>query len=726
MQAKPEHAKTDTPQPATIAQVAVPRPLHGVYDYKIPHNTAGPSIGARVRVPFGRAMTIGICTGLAQESAHKKLKDIVEVIDTQTMVPDDLMHLAHWMTGYYHHPLGEVLATLLPAAARKGAVAQIAPGDWWCVARDEFTNPRAPAQQALFDYLKTHGPCRGKDLVAQNFKRSTLRNLARAGAVETWQSDNPIKTPTPDNVPTPAQENAINAIVASLGQFAVHLLDGVTGSGKTEVYLQAMAPVLAQGQQVLVLVPEIALTPQTVRRFEERYGRVGVLHSNLSDHERLQTWLKAKSGTLPVVIGTRSAIFTPFNNLGLIVVDEEHDSSYKQQDGLRYSARDLAAKRAQHLNLPVILGSATPSLESIYNVNRNRYRHLLLPHRAGGARMPSYHLVDMRGESQTDGLSVPLQHIIRQHLRAAGQVLLFINRRGYAPTLLCKACGWQAQCSECDAKMTYHTTPSALRCHHCGLRVPVPQTCGQCGQPSLMPVGMGTQRTEAGLARLFPDVPIYRIDRDSTRSNKQLVQQFDKINTGATALMVGTQMLAKGHHFPNVTLVAILNADAGFCSPDFRAPERTAQLITQVAGRAGRAERPGEVWIQSYQPENPVLTRLIESGYAGFAELELKQRIQAGLPPAKPMALIRAEATNPSAATTLLNEFKRQLAVFTELELLGPVPAPLARVANRSRHQLMLVAPSRPKLHQGLAHLSPPKQARQIRWSIDVDPYDSL
>ncbi|MEM9622688.1 MAG: primosomal protein N' [Pseudomonadota bacterium] len=698
------------PDAEQIIEVAVPRPLHAVYDYHVPAGTPTPAVGARVRVPFGRSETVGICTAHKHSSTHNKLKSISQILDAEAMVPPDLMALAHWMNDYYHHPLGEVLATLLPAAARRGAACQIDAPDYWTIAAP-FANARAPAQTALYAYIQKHAICSGSDLVAAGHTRASLRALVKVGAIARTEPTTPAGDESPP-VATSAQQAAIDAVTSQLNSFNVSLLQGVTGSGKTEVYLRVMAPILARQQQVLVLVPEIALTPQTLRRFQRRYGQVGMLHSNLTDHERLQTWLKSAAGQMPIIIGTRSAVFTPFSNLGLIIVDEEHDSSYKQQEGLRYSARDLTAKRAQQLNIPLVLGSATPSLESLYNVDRGRYRKLTLSQRAAGAQMPSYHLIDMRGQQHTDGLSIPLEHVIRRHLEKSGQVLIFLNRRGFAPALLCAACGWQAQCSDCDARLTLHRHPTQLMCHHCGLRFPVPDVCESCGQHSLMPVGMGTQRTEAGLQRLFADVPVYRIDRDSARSNRQLEERFARINTGAPAIMVGTQMLAKGHHFPNVTLVAILNADAGFLSPDFRAPERTAQLIIQVAGRAGRAERPGEVWIQSYQPDNPTLVRLIEDGYPGFAELELAQRVQFGLPPAQPMALIRAESGVPDEAVLLLNQLKSQLA---PLQPLGPVPAPLARQANRARYQLMLVAPSRSILHGHLRQLQPPKVPHTLR-----------
>ena len=705
-----------------VIQVAVPRPLHAVYDYQVPDELAVPAIGARVRVPFGRSITIGICVSDQVDTPHKRLKNIDEVLDTQPTVPSELMALAQWMTTYYHYPLGEVLATILPAAARKGSPCEIDEPDFWRVCQP-FTNDRARSQKALHEHLAAHGPCAGEDIVARGFKRQTLRNLLENNYVERTQPPSASASETPPR-PTDAQAAAIKDIKDSYGKFATFLLEGVTGSGKTEVYLRSIAPILEAGGQVLVLVPEIALTPQTLGRFQRRFGRVGMMHSNLTDHDRLQTWLKCAAGELSILIGTRSAVFTPFAKLGLVIVDEEHDSSYKQQEGLRYSARDIAIKRAQTVASPIVLGSATPSLESLFNVQRGRYQRLLLPYRAGGAQMPSYHTIDMRGMQHNDGISIPLERVIRTHLEADGQVLVFLNRRGYAPTLLCAACGWQAQCSGCDARMTLHKSPRQLVCHHCALRFQVPQVCEGCGSESLMPVGLGTQRTEAGLTNMFADVPVYRIDRDTTRSNSRLEAQFAKVNQGYKCIMVGTQMLAKGHHFPNVTLVAVINADAGFCSPDFRAPERTAQLIVQVAGRAGRAQRPGEVWIQSYQPDNPVLQRLIDEGYPGFAKAELAERTKVGLPPAYPMALLRAESLNAPEALALLQNLKAQLT--TGVEVMGPVPAPLARIANRSRYQLMLLAQTRSQLHKALASIKTPKIPHTLRWSIDVDPYDSL
>lgn len=719
------------PDHKRVVQVAVPRPLHSVYDYHIDGDQALPAVGARLRVPFGRSEVIGICINTAVETPHAKTKAIVAILDDDAAIAKELLDLAQWMSSYYHYPLGEVLGTILPSAARKGADFTIkpeAPPDVWCLGDLNVVSPRAKTQQAVIEHMQqTSSAQTGDALIAAGFNRAMLRKLEEGGALKRQMPDAEQALDTA-LAPTPEQDHAISQINAAQG-FDVFALEGVTGSGKTEVYLQSMAPVLNAGKQVLVLVPEIALTPQTLARFQNRFGHTGMLHSALTDQQRLQTWLRCRAGELRILIGTRSAVFTPFAALGLIIVDEEHDSSYKQQEGLRYSARDLTVKRAQSLDIPLLLGSATPSLETVYNVQRGRYRHLTLLERAGGALMPSYHTIDLRGQTLRGGLSATLIRVIRSHLNEAGQVLVYLNRRGFAPTLLCKACGWQSVCPDCDAKLTLHRQPERLICHHCNLRFGLPQNCEHCGHDDLLPVGMGTQRAEEALGELFPGIPLYRIDRDTTRSNIQLNQQLTQIQRGKPCIMVGTQMLAKGHHFPAVTLVAVINADAGFLSPDFRAPERTAQLIVQVAGRAGRAERPGQVWVQSYQPENPLLQRLIEHGYPGFAQAELTSRLDAGLPPAQPMAMLRAEAFDAPMARDFLLQCKTQLAGSSSesgVQILGPVPAPMARLAKRSRFQLVILAANRPQLHRTLAGLGQPKAHANLRWSIDVDPYDAM
>ncbi|MBA1146424.1 primosomal protein N', partial [Ectothiorhodospiraceae bacterium WFHF3C12] len=529
------------------------------------------------------------------------------------------------------------------------------------------------------------------------------------------------------------QAAAVAAIQGSLGGFQAWLLDGVTGSGKTEVYLAAIDAVLAHGQQVLVLVPEIGLTPQLLRRFARRFeAPMAVLHSGLSDGERLGAWLAAARGEARLVIGTRSAVFAPLAEPGLIVVDEEHDLSFKQQDGVRYHGRDLAVVRAQRLGVPIVLGSATPSLESLANVERDRYRRLHLPQRAGGASMPTYRVMDIRGKPLKDGLSQPLIERMRTHLAGDGQVLLFLNRRGFAPTLLCHECGWLAECPRCDARLTLHQRRMRLICHHCDYQRGVDEFCPDCDSADLRPVGQGTERLEQALDLHFPGVGRVRIDRDSTRRRGALEQQLAAAAKPENRILLGTQMLAKGHHLPAVTLAAVVDADQGLFGSDFRAPERLAQLLVQVAGRAGRADRPGEVAIQTHHPEHPLLQTLLSSDYARFAQEALAERRAIRLPPYTAMALLRAEAVDPEPPTQFLESARRsaERQAVPGVELLGPVPAPMERRAGRYRAQLLLQAEQRAHLQQllsrwviGLAELP---SARRVRWSLDVDPMEML
>ncbi len=527
------------------------------------------------------------------------------------------------------------------------------------------------------------------------------------------------------------QQNAVTTITTQKG-FGAFLLDGVTGSGKTEVYLRAIESTLEAGKQALVLVPEIALTPQLIARFEARFDtRLAVLHSGLNDGERADAWLRAQRGMASIIVGTRSAVFTPLANAGLVVVDEEHDPSFKQQEGFRYNARDLAVWRARVLDVPILLGSATPSLESLANVESRRYVSLHLPERAGIAEHPDMHLIDLRKQPLQEGLSHALKLRMEQHLNAGNQVLLFLNRRGYAPVLQCHDCGWVSACSRCDARMTLHRKDHRLRCHHCGHESGIPVKCPGCGSEALYPVGLGTERLERVLGELFPEAPMVRIDRDATRRKGELDRLLKRAESGDARILVGTQMLAKGHHFPGVTLVAIVDADGGLFSADFRASERMAQLILQVAGRAGRADRPGEVFIQTHCPDHPLLLKLVREGYAAFAAAALAERKVSGLPPYGHIALLRAEATDEAAPMAFLEQAAELAhgAHAAWVRFLGPVPAPMTRRAGRWRAQAMLLAPSRSPLQRCLGELVPRLAglpgARKVRWSIDVDPSDT-
>lgn len=735
-----------------VVQVAVPRPLRRVFDYSLPAHLHRPNVGARVRVPLGRAEVVGIVTGFRETSAHR-LKPVINVLDDDGFLVPDLITLADWLSDYYHHPLGEVYATLLPTAARRGAVPEPRwPLSWTAAPGDSARLARAPRQRGAFETLQGLGVgVPEQELRALGIDRRTLVALRDKGLVSAAETKPAYRVePSPISL-NPEQQAAVHAIRASIGKRATHLLDGVTSSGKTEVYMRVIANVLDQGGQVLVLVPEIGLTPQTLARFRRRFGAAAALHSAESDNVRLATWMQCRSGDHRILIGTRSAVFAPFADLRLIIVDEEHDTSFKQQEGLRYSARDVALKRAQLLEIPTVLGSATPSLETLANVTRGRYRRNVLKSRAGGASMPQFRVIDIRGRRLRDGLSDTLLQAIRRHLDAGNQVLVFINRRGFAPTCLCAACGWQARCADCDARLTLHESPRALHCHHCDRRYRYPDTCPDCGADTLVHLGTGTQRVDAALREHFPGIPLYRIDRDTARGPTRFAAQLDAIRQGGAAILVGTQILAKGHHLPAVTLVAVVDADNGFLSSDFRAPERTAQNIVQVAGRAGRAERPGEVWIQSYDPDNPNLVALIEHGYAGFAAIQATERRGARLPPYAAMAMLRAESTNARAAVELLrlasdvirrasDSHGRQTSgdrpgtpmgtagdAHPEFELMGPVPAPIARLRNRFRYQYMICARRRGPLHAALSALEAAELAvPNVRWSIDVDPLDTF
>ena len=710
-------------QPA-VAQVAVPRPLRRLFDYA----TEAPlAAGVRVRVPFGRASVIGVVVA-GQEASEHRLKPVQSVLDETPLLTPDLLALGKWLARYYHHPIGDVFATMLPTKARRGNPAQAKEDPFWMPQEgDDEALARVPRQRQALQRLRQAGGAHASELRGLDIERRHLLALEAKGLVRRAPTPAPTASHQPAaHQPTPPQADAIKTITASLRQAAVHLLDGVTGSGKTEVYMRVIAEVVRAGGQALVLVPEIALTPQTVARFQARFGAVATLHSAESDSARFDTWLKCRSGVHRVLIGTRSAVFAPLPRLGVIVVDEEHDGSFKQTEGLRYSARDVAVKRGQMLGVPVVLGSATPSMESLENAGAGRYTRLRLRERAGGARLPTFRLLDIRGERLDRGFSAPLHTAIARHLAAGNQVLVFINRRGYAPVLLCGVCGWQARCEHCDANMAFHRPGRHLRCHQCGARRPTPARCPACESEQMALVGTGTQRAEEGLRERHPNIPLHRVDRDTTRSMPRLRESLDSVRGGAPAILVGTQMLAKGHHLPRVTLVAVLDADGGFLAPDFRAPERTAQLIVQVAGRAGRAERPGEVVVQTFDPENANLQALVHTGYHGFAASEREARAAAGMPPFGALALVRAQSKAPEPSRRLLAAAADVLAG-DNVETLGPAPASVARRADLHRWQLLVLAAKRRHLHRALARLEQAEpSAPGVSWAIDVDPLETL
>ncbi len=728
-----------------IVQVAVPSPLAQTFDYLLPRQGISPVIGVRVRVPFGKRSVVGIVTGLAADSTlpAARLRTVQQVLDADPLFPPDLLELLLWASDYYHHPVGEVLSTALPLVLRRGRPAIPSGGaEGWVItgagrSRLATHPPLRGIPAALLSTLAGHEGIAGPSVfeALSDRWRPALRSLVSRGWVSGLPRDclvQPEPGPAAPPVLGAAQEAAVVAMTRAAPGFHCYLLHGVTGSGKTEVYLRIVSQALAAGGQVLVLVPEIGLTPQLVERFRQRCsGAIAVIHSALSETERLCAWLRARDGTARVVLGTRSAVFAPMKALSLIVVDEEHDASYKQQDGFRYSARDVAIRRSQHGKIPVVLGSATPSLESLHNARQGRYTLLQLPERAGGAQLPPVRLLDLRRLARADGLAPPLVAAVNERLKRSEQSLLFINRRGFAPVLMCHDCGWIAPCPRCDARMTLHKADGVLRCHHCGSAASTPLACPVCQGQSLRGLGEGTERVEAALARVFPGACIERIDRDSTRRKGALEEKLGRVRAGDADILVGTQMLAKGHDFPNLTLVGVLNADQGLYGQDFRSAEQMFQRIMQVAGRAGRAGKPGEVLIQTFHPEHPLFLALGRHDYSGFADFALQERQEAQFPPYCHLALLRAESPRRGSALAFLAQARAAadtLGPVAGVTVMDPVPSPMERRLGRYRAQLLVQASRRPALHRFLGLWLPcitaASLARRVRWALDVDPLD--
>ncbi|MGD9164677.1 MAG: primosomal protein N' [Chromatiales bacterium] len=732
----------------SILRIALPGPLRSLFDYLLPAGQiAPPSIGTRFQVPFGNSGRIGVLVEIAVQSEmpRERLKRANRQLDDQPLLKTPDLRLLHWAADYYQHPLGDVILQALPVNLRKSRPVCASPAPALRLSRagrefDIASLNRAPKQRAVLTLLEQHPDGLHKSMLMAQTDSSdaVVRSLLQRGLIETCR----MPRRTPEAAPfsaqrhrlNPAQQQAVDNVCAKLDRFQPFLLHGVTGSGKTEVYLHLIEAVLAQGRQALVLVPEIGLTPQLMERFRQQLGeRVALLHSGLADGERESVWHAMRRGESEVLVGTRSAIFTPLPKLGLILVDEEHDLSFKQQEGFRYSARDLALVRAQQSDCPVVLGSATPSLESLRNAQEGRYQRLDLPQRATSASLPELQLVDIRSAPLDGGMSPILIRQIEATLADKGQVMLFLNRRGYAPMLTCHACGWLTDCPRCDARMTHHRKQQLLWCHHCGHQRRVPAQCPSCGSPDLRAVGQGTEQLEARLAERFPGIPLARIDRDSTSRKGSLEKLLEGIRQGRYPLLLGTQMLAKGHHFPDVTLVGILDVDQGLFGADYRAPERMAQLILQVAGRAGRADRPGRVLIQTRHPDHPLMQLLTRQGYDAFAEEALAERRLAALPPFSYQVLLRAESTKASDPLTFLERAAvtgRSLPDAEEVEFWGPVPAPMERRAGRVRAHLLIQAAQRQALHRWLnlwvTQLTTLPEARRVRWSVDVDPMEML
>ncbi len=730
-----------------VAHVAIAVPLHKVFDYRIEVSTKAnrPVIGGRVLVPFGPHKKIAIVVGLSNHSDFplEKLKPVYQVIDNEPLWPAPLFKLLKWASAYYQYPLGDTFDTVLPLGLKKGkscypTAQKIAQLTELGLLQINVNLSRSPKQAQLINLL-AKGPRPYSTLIEQQISPSALKALIdkkwltfSEEQVQVLPWDLEVKIT--QEKPTLNQEQALAvASINATDGFAAFLIEGVTGSGKTEVYLNIIEQVLKKGLQALVLVPEIGLTPQTINRFTRRFNvPISVLHSKLNDTERLNAWLAVRNNQAAIIIGTRSALFSPCKKLGLIIVDEEHDISYKQQDSFRYHARDLAVMRAYEENIPVVLGSATPSLESIHNVSTEKYRGLILSKRAGGALKAKQGILDIRGLYHQAGLSAPLIAEMRAHLNAGNQVMLFLNRRGYAPAVMCHECGWLCECSRCNKYYTLHQQSGELRCHHCDSQKPVPLQCLNCGSTQLISLGVGTEQLESHLKSLFPQYNTVRIDRDNTRKKGELERFLSDIYENKHQVLIGTQMLAKGHHFPNVTLVALIDVDSALFSNDFRASERLAQLFVQVAGRAGRASKPGTVLIQTHHPNHPLLLSLVHQSYAEFAKNALIEREETDLPPFTFFALFRAQAHTSENAETFLLQIKDTLNANPHMNantlVFGPNPAPMIKRAGQFRWQLIFQAPARSDLQRiltislPLVHQLP--LAKKVKWSLDIEPQD--
>ncbi|MAD58159.1 MAG: primosomal protein N' [Porticoccus sp.] len=735
----------------TIYQIAIQSPLRRLFDYLPPEDMVDASCekilqpGVRVFVPFGKREIIGIVVGNSKKTSISisRLKHIRSAIDSESLIPEYLFDLYIWAADYYHNPIGDSLFQSIPRLLRKGKKLPSIEIQHWALTKLGMELPivnlsSSPRKKYIISWLRENGPATKKEVKEKLISPSILKELTKKKLImlkSSLISSHEIKQKNilaekPQKL-YPQQQNALKSI--DLKNFHAYLLFGETGSGKTEVYLQAIEKVVSLKKQALVLIPEINLTPQTLSRFENRFNvKIAVLHSKLTNNERAIAWNMARIGKASIILGTRSAIFTPLKSPGIIIIDEEHDGSYKQQEGYRYSARDLAVIRAQKESIPIILGSATPSMESLNNCKENRYTKLILSRRPETSCRPVWLPINIRKSKLINGFSQELIDSIKKVLLEGNQALIFLNRRGFSPTLSCYDCGWISNCPNCEARLTVHKKPNRLLCHHCEYTVQVPMTCPSCDSSELEFIGQGTERIEGVLQSLFTNIQVLRIDRDTTRNKAAMQDVLSIVHSGDPCILIGTQMLAKGHHFPDVTLVAILDADGGLFSPDFRAPERMGQLITQVAGRSGRGNKPGSVIIQSNYCDHPFISSLIFEDYQNFINEIAKERHLSNLPPYGHMALIRAESTDNEAAINFLRYCRRMaeniLPPSTIISYLGPLPASMGRKSGRFRHIFSIICKDRKKIQEVLTKLCKKVEisplTKRIKWSIDVDPQD--
>ena len=739
-----------------VLRVAIPSPLRTHFDYLPPRGNlsqmASLMPGSRVIVPFGRRQILGFILEHSNASNIEltRLKVITRTLDEKPTITPTLLKTLICASEYYQHPIGEVLLAAIPSELRSPRLKSKQSYIWKAQdnAKAYSDLQRKPRQMALLDLIRTETTgMQAKDLKAQGFDYALLLKLESSGLLKREPLLDPAdpskflmvkkETVLDANVTLNSEQKAaLKSINSSQNNFATFLLDGVTGSGKTEVYLEAISRQIKLGFQCLFLVPEIGLTPQTFDRFNKRFKcPIIMYHSNLSAKQKLMAWSQACDESPLIVIGTRSSVFLPMPSLSLIVIDEEHDSSYKQQDGFRYSARDFAVMRAHNESFTIILGSATPSLESLHNTIIGKSTRLQLTRPATEAPPNTTHIVDINSICLQEGFSKPVLDRISEHLLLQNQILIFINRRGFAPVLLCNACGWTSECDSCVSRMTVHSKPAKLRCHHCGTNRSIPTKCQNCSSTKLETFGLGTQKIEDFLTHRFPSIPKIRIDRDTTRGNFNLNQKLSEISSGRPCLLIGTQMLSKGHHFPNISLVVVLDADAGLFSSDFRGQEQMTQTLIQVSGRAGRGINSGEVIIQSRHPNHETLNLIASRSFKKLAQLQLLERQNTELPPFAHLCLLRGESKYLKDAYEFLNSI---LALSNNLKLankhdivrIGPIQAPREKKAGRFRVHLILKSKTRALLQNHLkeviALVFERGIPRKVRFHVDVDPIEML
>lgn len=730
------------PQPR-FASFAIALPLYRLFEYRLADDAEPAVVGGRYRLPFGRGTRCGILLGVSDRSDFDaaKIKPVEERLDTEAVLGEHMLALARWMAEYYLQPPGDVIFQCLPGYLRGTRRHESARVKRWRLnpvsdADLASLQRKSPRQFEICAALQRHP----EGLTAAQFKPINANWHAAVKALESkqlleWEwDDKPFRVQIDATRPqlSPEQAAIMQAIEPALQEFAVHLLDGVTGSGKTEIYLRLIERCLASGQQAIYLVPEIGLTSQLIDRIQQRFGDCfAISHSALTDYQRYRAWDRFRRGEVGIMLGTRSSLFSQCERLGLIVIDEEHDHSYRQEDGVRYHARDVAIKRAQMLDIPIVLGSATPALESIANCARSTYRRYRMDQRPTRFPPPPIELIDVRDSRFDFGCAAATFKRIDSHLQNGGQVLVYLNRRGFAPIVMCHECGWQSQCRNCDARLTLHQSLQTLLCHHCGYSESIPEVCPDCGHTEVRHYGIGTEQLQLGLEQRYPQVPVLRVDRDVIASRDALKSRLQQLQSGEPCILIGTQMIAKGHDYPAITLSVVLDADQALFSASYRASERLAQTLLQVCGRSGRGDRPGEAIVQTRFPEHPLMQSLVHRPYREIADELLQERRLLGFPPYARVVIFRADAQELTQALAKLEEIKallQQARRFQQLSSIGPIAALMTRRIGRYRAQLSLLATDYQVLRSVLSEAMPSIQeipsTPRVSWSVDVDAFD--